>query len=83
MVQGLGLSLTPVLKVDSTFSSPQPSSVFPISPLRRSNILLDILGHDGHPLGVDGADVGVLEQPHQIRPPGEPSQQSSGSLGQS
>ena len=27
---------------------------------------LDVLGHDGHPLGVDGADVGVLEQPHEI-----------------
>ena len=27
---------------------------------------LDILGHDGDPLGVDGADVGVLEQPHQV-----------------
>ena len=27
---------------------------------------LDILGHDGHPLGMDGADVGVLEQPHEI-----------------
>ena len=27
---------------------------------------LDILGHDGDPLGMDGADVGVLEQPHQV-----------------
>ena len=27
---------------------------------------LDILGHDGHPLGMDGADVGVLKQPHEI-----------------
>ena len=27
---------------------------------------LDILGHDGHPLGVDGAKVGVLEQAHQV-----------------
>ena len=27
---------------------------------------LDVLWHDGHPLGVDGADVSVLEQPHEI-----------------
>ena len=27
---------------------------------------LNILGHDGHPLGVDGAQVGVLEETHQV-----------------
>ena len=27
---------------------------------------LDILGHDGDPLGVDGTEVGVLEQTDQI-----------------
>ena len=27
---------------------------------------LDVLGHDGHPLGVDGAQVGVLEQANQV-----------------
>ena len=27
---------------------------------------LDVLGHDGHPLGVDGAQVGVLEETHQV-----------------
>ena len=27
---------------------------------------LDVLGHDGHTLGVDGSQVGVLEQTHQI-----------------
>ena len=27
---------------------------------------LDVLGHDGHPLGVDGAEIGVLEQPDQV-----------------
>ena len=27
---------------------------------------LDIFRHDGHPLGVDGAEVGVLEQTHQV-----------------
>jgi len=27
---------------------------------------LDVLGHDGHPLGVDGSQVGVLEQTHQV-----------------
>ena len=28
---------------------------------------LDVLGHDGDTLGVDGAQVGVLEQTHQVR----------------
>ena len=27
---------------------------------------LDILGHDGDPLGVDGAQVGVLEEPDEV-----------------
>jgi hypothetical protein len=27
---------------------------------------LNVLGHDGHALGVDGAQVGVLEQTHQV-----------------
>ena len=27
---------------------------------------LDVLGHDGDPLGVDCAQVGVLEETHQI-----------------
>ena len=27
---------------------------------------LDVLGHDGHSLGVDGAQVGVLEQTNQV-----------------
>ena len=27
---------------------------------------LDVLGHDGNPLGVDGAQVGVLEESHQV-----------------
>ena len=27
---------------------------------------LDVLGHDGHTLGVDSAQVGVLEQTHQV-----------------
>ena len=27
---------------------------------------LDILRHDGDTLGVDGAEVGVLEQTHQV-----------------
>ena len=27
---------------------------------------LHVLGHDGHPPGVDGAQVGVLEQRHQV-----------------
>ena len=27
---------------------------------------LDVLGHDGHALGVDGAQVGVLEETNQV-----------------
>ena len=27
---------------------------------------LNVLGHDGHVLGVDGAQVGVLEETHQV-----------------
>jgi hypothetical protein len=27
---------------------------------------LDVLGHDGHSLGVDGAQVGVLKETHQV-----------------
>ena len=27
---------------------------------------LDILGHDGHPLGMDGAEVGILKETHQV-----------------
>jgi len=27
---------------------------------------LDVLGHDGDPLGVDGAEVGVLEEAHEV-----------------
>ena len=27
---------------------------------------LDVLGHDGHSLGVDGAEVGVLEESHEV-----------------
>ena len=27
---------------------------------------LDILRHDGHSLGVDGTEVGVLEETHQV-----------------
>jgi hypothetical protein len=28
---------------------------------------LNILGHDGHTLGMDGAEIGVLEEAHQTR----------------
>ena len=27
---------------------------------------LNVLGHDGDPLGVDGTEVGVLEQSHEV-----------------
>ena len=28
---------------------------------------LDVLGHDGHTLGMDGTQVGVLEKANQVR----------------
>ena len=27
---------------------------------------LDVLGHDGHSLGVDGAQIGVFKEPDQV-----------------
>ena len=27
---------------------------------------LDVLGHNGDPLGVDGAEIGVLKKPHKV-----------------
>ena len=27
---------------------------------------LDVLGHDGDPLGVDGTEVGILEESHEV-----------------
>ncbi|KAK3419184.1 hypothetical protein EUGRSUZ_H04911 [Eucalyptus grandis] len=43
-------------------SSSRPSSPLAPDPPRE----LDVLGHDGDPLRVDGAQVGVLKKPHQI-----------------
>ncbi|KAK3419179.1 hypothetical protein EUGRSUZ_H04906 [Eucalyptus grandis] len=43
-------------------SSSRPSSPLAPDPPRE----LDVLGHDGDPLRVDGAQVGVLEKPHQV-----------------
>ena len=37
-------------------------SPFPTDPSGQ----LDVLGHDGDPLGVDGAEVGVLEESHKV-----------------
>ncbi len=28
---------------------------------------LDVLGHDGDALGVDGCEVGVLKEPNEVR----------------
>ena len=40
---------------------------FNLSPLSADTASqLDVLGHDGHTLGVDGAQVGVLEESHQV-----------------
>ena len=39
-------------------------SLGPLSPNSPSE--LDVLWHDGHTLGVDGAQVGVLKQTNQV-----------------
>jgi len=41
---------------------------------------LDVLGHDGDTLGVDGAQVGVLEQPDQVSLAGFLKSSNSGRL---
>jgi len=41
---------------------------------------LDVLGHDGDTLGVDGAQVGVLEQPDQVSLAGLLKSSNSGGL---
>ena len=41
---------------------------------------LDVLGHDGSPLGVDGAQVGVLEQTNKVSLGGLLQRQDGGSL---
>ena len=42
----------------------QPSCLSPLA--TDAACQLDVLRHDGHTLGVDGAQVGVLEQTHQV-----------------
>jgi len=41
---------------------------------------LDVLGHDGYPLGVDGAEVGVLEEGDEVRLGGLLERDDGGSL---
>ena len=41
---------------------------------------LNVLGHDGHPLGVDGTEVGVLEEPHEVGLTGLLESHQSGAL---
>ena len=42
-------------------------TIFALGPLSAdSPSELDVLGHDGDPLGVDGTQVGVLEQPDEV-----------------
>ena len=41
---------------------------------------LDVLGHDGHTLGMDGAQVGVLEERDQVRLGGFLESQDGGAL---
>jgi len=49
-------------------STPPPATQTHLGPLASYPARqLDVLGHDGDPLGVDGAQVGVLEQTHQVR----------------
>ena len=41
---------------------------------------LDVLGHDGHSLGVDGAEVGVLEESNEVSLGGLLEGENSGGL---
>jgi hypothetical protein len=41
---------------------------------------LNVLGHDGHALGVDGTQVGILEQTHQVSLGGLLQGQQGGAL---
>ena len=41
---------------------------------------LNVLRHDGHPLGVDGTEVGVLEEPHKVGLAGLLESHHSGAL---
>ena len=41
---------------------------------------LDVLGHDGDPLGVDGAEVGVLKETHEVGLTGLLESHHSGAL---
>ena len=41
---------------------------------------LDVLGHNGDPLSVDGAEVGVLEEPHKVCLTGLLKSHNSGTL---
>ena len=41
---------------------------------------LDVLGHDGDALGVDGAEVGVLEEADEVRLGGLPQGEDGGGL---
>ena len=42
---------------------PKHSHTLPADAARE----LNVLGHDGHALGVDGAEVGVLEETDEVR----------------
>ena len=42
-------------------------TIFALGPLSAdSPSVLDVLGHDGDPLGMDGAEVCVLEETNQV-----------------
>lgn len=62
--------LTASLQVSPTWT-PHPFSSSLSAPLSSFSPdppgQLDILGHDRHPLRVDRTQVGVLEEPHQVR----------------
>jgi len=49
---------------DNILVDPYNQELCPLS--ANSSGELDVLGHDGHSLGVDGAQVGVLEETNQV-----------------
>ncbi|KAL9272642.1 G2/mitotic-specific cyclin-1-like protein [Drosera capensis] len=52
-------------RIPKFITNPNRRHLGPFSPDPPSK--LDILGHDSDPLGMDRAQIGILEQPHQIR----------------
>ncbi|KAK2970984.1 hypothetical protein RJ640_029538 [Escallonia rubra] len=55
-------------KIDLKLDTKKPKLRNSLSPFTADSASkLDVLGHDGDPLGMNGAQIGVLEETHQVR----------------